>query len=179
MEKHTRGLKTDRSFYVYNFDGKPYEFVGFSEDKAVLSPMTGDDTLLVVNKGTFADNFTSITQGEVFDFINNDDDDEHAAMMSRIGVGYICPFCGGRLGWESDFMTSEVHGLTGGYVKMENHPSIRFAMETLESNPNSGLCGITSRLQADGTTSRSGTACPLSASNSSRSMWNRHLGPLS
>lgn len=141
MERHTRGLKTDRSFYEHN--GKPYEFIGFSEDKAVLSPMTGDSNLLVVSEETFSKDFAQITQGGVFDLINNDDDDEHADMMTRIGVGYICPFCGGRLGWESDFMASEVHGLMGGYVKMEDHPSIRFAMETLESNPNSGLCGVT------------------------------------
>lgn len=87
MERHTRGLKTDRSFYEHN--GKPYEFIGFSEDKAVLSPMTGDSTLLVVSEETFSKDFAQITQGGVFDLINNDDDDEHADMMARIGVGYI------------------------------------------------------------------------------------------
>ena len=144
--RHSNGLKTDRSFYEHN--GKPYEFVGYSEDKAVLSPMTGNDTLLIVKKETFIDNFNPITQGELFDFINNDDDDEHAAMMSRIGVGYICPFCGGRLGWESDFMASEVRGFVGGYVKLEHRESILFAMDMMDRHPESGWCGVTEDIEA-------------------------------
>ena len=138
---HSKGLKTDRSFYKHN--GKPYDFVGFSEDKAVLQELTGEGLLLVVDKKSFVDDFESITPGEVFDFIDNNNDEQHADMMSRLGIGYICPFCGGYLAWESDFMASEVHGLEGGYVEITDKNQIEMVEEHEAGFASSGILGYT------------------------------------
>lgn len=35
-------------------------------------------------------------------------------ISNKIGVGYICPFCGGQMVWGSDFMLSDIDCLGGG-----------------------------------------------------------------
>ena len=143
--KHTFGNKAQREFFAR--DGKPYEFVGISKsdgfDFYVVRCLVGDSDLKLIPDEEFDNEFTSITQGEVFSFINNDDDSEHAAMMDALGVGYICPFCGGRLAWESDFMASEMRGVDGQYVEVTEEEAIKSLSEHHDEYIRSGVMGVT------------------------------------
>lgn len=146
MQKHTTGLKTQRLFFAH--DGKPYELIGYSYSNgttlAIVRNLIEDESLGIIPNEVFETEFKPISQGEVFDYINNDDDNEHAEMMKSIGVGYICPFCGGRLAWESDFMASEVRGIEYAYTEIKDEMSIKFAEESLGSG--NGICGVTDNI---------------------------------
>ena len=117
MEKHTRGLKTDRMFFKNCTTNEPYELITIVDDKYVMRNLiSGEDSIfdLPIFENSIKEpeeTFVEITQAEVFDCIDNNDDEQHARMMEALGIGYICPFCGGKLRWESDFMASEVHGM--------------------------------------------------------------------
>lgn len=116
MENHTRGLRAERLFYK-DSNNQPYELISIVDDRYIMRNLiTGIDSIF--NEPIFGNSikepeevFVEITQAEVFDCIDNNDDEQHANLMQNLGIGYICPFCGGRLNWESDFMASEVHGM--------------------------------------------------------------------
>ena len=110
MEKHTRGLNGIRTFYKSIKDNTPYELVAVTEDSDFILRNLLNGLVNRYWEGSVRSDFIEITQAEVFDCIDNNDDKQHADMMEMLGIGYICPFCGGRLRWESDFMSSEVHG---------------------------------------------------------------------
>ncbi len=129
MENHTRGLKTDRMFFK-DSKNQPYELITIVDDKYVMRNLiSGED--IIFNPPTFENSikepeetFVGITQAEVFDCIDNNNDEQHAKLMENLGIGYICPFCGGKLRWESDFMASEVHGCGKGYVEVKDEDRI-------------------------------------------------------
>ena len=93
--------------------------------------------------------FVEITQAEVFDCIDNNDDEQHAKLMQNLGIGYICPFCGGRLNWESDFMASEVHGMYNSYIEITNPYTIELLNEKEGEYIGSRLMGVTDDIEKE------------------------------
>ena len=97
MEKHTRGLKTNRMFFK-DSKNQPYELITIVDDKYVMRNLiSGEDSIF--NSPIFENSikepeetFVEITQAEVFDCIDNNDDEQHAKIMEALGIGYICPF---------------------------------------------------------------------------------------
>lgn len=148
MENHTRGLRAERLFYK-DSNNQPYELISIVDDKYIMRNLiTGIDTIF--NEPIFENSikepeevFVEITQAEVFDCIDNNDDEQHANLMQNLGIGYICPFCGGRLNWESDFMASEVHGMYNSYIEITNPYTIELLNEKEGEYIGSRLMGVT------------------------------------
>ena len=148
MEKHTRGLKTDRMFFK-DSKNQPYELITIVDDKYVMRNLiSGED--IIFNPPIFENSikepeetFVGITQAEVFDCINNNDDEQHAKLMENLGIGYICPFCGGKLYWESDFMASEVHGMYNCYIEITDKDRIDEMTEHFDEYCGRGMAGTT------------------------------------
>ena len=147
--EHTTGLKTQRLFFAH--EGRPYELIGYSYSNnttiAVVRDLIDDESIKIVPNEVIETEFKPITQREVFDYIDNENDDEHAEMMQSIGIGYICPFCGGRLAWESDFMASEVRGMEGGYVEVCNEDDIEMIYRHEDEYCRGGLMGETDDIE--------------------------------
>jgi hypothetical protein len=93
--------------------------------------------------------FVEITQAEVFDCIDNNDDEQHAKMMEALGIGYICPFCGGKLNWESDFMASEVHGMYNCYIEITDKDRIEEMTEHFAEYCGRGMAGTTDDIEKE------------------------------
>lgn len=156
MEKHTRGLKDTRIFYKDEAN-QPYELITRVDNQFVMRNLiTGED--IIYNPFTNTDNdvvlespdiFVEITQAEVFDCIDNEDDEQHAKMMDALGIGYICPFCGGRLHWESDFMAPEVHGMYNTYIEVTNEDSLANIKEHESEYMSSHLLGVTDNIEKE------------------------------
>lgn len=154
MEKHTRGLKTNRMFFK-DSKNQPYELITIVDDKYVMRNLiSGEDSIF--NSPIFENSikepeetFVEITQAEVFDCIDNNDDEQHAKMMEALGIGYICPFCGGYLRWESDFMASEVHGMYETYVKVEGDDNIKTIEKYFSENCSRGIAGETDDIEKE------------------------------
>ena len=153
MEKHTRGLKTDRIFFK-DSKNQPYELITVVDDQYVMRNLiSGEDCIF--NPPIFENSikepeetFVGITQAEVFDCIDNSDDEQHAAMMEALGIGYICPFCGGKLVWESDFMASEVHGC-GNYFPITDEARIKDLEDHFEEYKRGNIAGETSDIDKE------------------------------
>lgn len=143
MEKHTKGLKDQRSFYKNVGNGQPYELIAITTDNdfVMKNLITGETGCYW--EGYARKDFIEIERSEVFDCIDNNDDRQHADMMRMLGIGYICPFCGGTLHWESDFMASEVNGMCNEYIEIKNPSTI----QTIKTKENeliqSGSLGVT------------------------------------
>ena len=96
MENHTRGLRAERLFYK-DSNNQPYELISIVDDKYIMRNLiTGIDSIF--NEPIFENSikepeevFVEITQAEVFDCIDNNDDEQHANLMQNLGIGYICP----------------------------------------------------------------------------------------
>lgn len=154
MEKHTCGLKTDRMFFK-DSKNQPYELITIVEDKYVMRNLiSGEDSIF--NPPIFENSikepeetFVGITQAEVFDCIDNNDDEQHAKLMEALGIGYICPFCGGKLCWESDFMASEVHGMYNCYIEITDDDRIREIDEHFGEYCSRGIAGTTDDIEKD------------------------------
>lgn len=154
MEKHTRGLRAERLFYK-DSNNQPYELITIVDDKYIMRNLiTGIDSIF--NEPIFENSikepeevFVEITQAEVFDCIDNNDDEQHANLMQNLGIGYICPFCGGRLCWESDFMASEVHGMGESYIEITSPQTIEFLKEKEGEYMGSRLMGVTDDIEKD------------------------------
>ena len=148
MEKHTRGLKTEWMFFK-DSKNQPYELITIVDDKYVMRNLiSGEDSIF--NPPIFENSikepeetFVGITQAEVFDCIDNNDDEQHAKMMEVLGIGYICPFCGGKLNWESDFMASEVHGMYNCYIEITDKDRIEEMNEYFDEYCGRGMAGTT------------------------------------
>lgn len=73
-------------------------------------------------------------------------------VVAKIGIGYICPFCGGYLRWENDFMKSEI-GLWGGenscYVEVENEELLNDLIENEDQMIQSCLMSTTDDIETD------------------------------
>ena len=153
MEKHTRGLKTERMFFK-DSKNQPYELITIVDDKYVMRNLiSGEDSIF--NPPIFENSikepeetFVGITQAEVFDCIDNNDDEQHAKMMEALGIGYICPFCGGRLNWESDFMASEVHGC-GNYIPVTNEEQIKELEDNFDEYKTRNMAGDTNDIEKE------------------------------
>lgn len=154
MENHTRALRTERLFYK-DSNNQPYELISIVDDKYIMRNLiTGIDTIF--NAPIFENSikepeevFVEITQAEVFDCIDNNDDEQHANLMQNLGIGYICPFCGGRLNWESDFMASEVHGMYNSYIEITNPYTIELLNEKEGEYIGSRLMGVTDDIEKE------------------------------
>lgn len=146
MEKHTRGLRTDRVYYNNSKNNKPYELIIISNSGLHVTKnlITGDCEIYKTDE--FLRNFKEITQRDVFDYIDNNDDKQHAVMMDMLGIGYICPFCGGKLCWESDFMTSEVGGLCESYILITKEDKLNYVKENEKEFKESNLLGVTDNI---------------------------------
>ena len=156
MEKHTRGLKTEREFFKRNENaalgivgGEPYELITITESNDYVMRNLISGAVNVYRVWDVKNSFTPITQGEVFDCIDNNDDEQHAKLMETLGIGYICPFCGGRLCWESDFMASEVHGMCNSYIEITNPQTIELLNEQESQYMCSGLMGMTDDIEKE------------------------------
>lgn len=134
---------------------QPYELITIVDDKYVMRNLiSGEDSIF--NSPIFENSikkpeetFVEITQAEVFDCIDNNDDEQHAKMMEALGIGYICPFCGGYLRWESDFMASEVHGMGETYVKVEGDDNIKTIEKYFSENCSRGIAGETDDIEKE------------------------------
>lgn len=154
MEKHTRGLKTERMFFK-DSKNQPYELITIVDGKYVMRNLiSGKDSIF--NPPIFENSikepeetFVGITQAEVFDCIDNNDDEQHAKMMEALGIGYICPFCGGKLRWESDFMASEVHGMYNCYIEITDDDRIREMDEHFGEYCSRGMAGTTNDIEKE------------------------------
>jgi len=154
MEKHTRGLKTERMFFK-DSKNQPYELITIVDDKYVMRNLiSGEDCIF--NPPIFENSikepeetFVGITQAEVFDCIDNNDDEQHTKLMENLGIGYICPFCGGKLHWESDFMASEVHGMYNSYIEITNPQTIELLNEQESQYMSSRLMGMTDDIEKE------------------------------
>ena len=154
MEKHTRGLKTERMFFK-DSKNQPYELITIVDDKYVMRNLiSGEDCIF--NPPIFENSikepeetFVGITQAEVFDCIDNNDDEQHAKMMEALGIGYICPFCGGKLNWESDFMASEVHGMYNCYIEITDKDRIDEMNEHFDEYCGRGMAGTTDDIEKE------------------------------
>ena len=154
MEKHTRGLKTERMFFK-DSKNQPYELITVVDDKYVMRNLiSGEDSIF--NPPIFENSikepeetFVGITQAEVFDCIDNNDDEQHAKMMEAMGIGYICPFCGGKLNWESDFMASEVHGMYNCYIEITDKDRIEEMTEHFAEYCGRGMAGTTDDIEKE------------------------------
>lgn len=154
MEKHTHGFKTNRKFFK-DSKNQPYELITIVDDKYVMRNLiSGEDNIF--NSPIFENSikepevtFVEITQAEVFDCIDNNDDEQHAKMMEALGIGYICPFCGGYLRWESDFMASEVHGMYETYVKVEGDNNIETIEKYFSEYCSRGIAGETDDIEKE------------------------------
>lgn len=154
MENHTRGIKTERMFFK-DSKNQPYELITIVDDKYVMRNLiSGEDCIF--NPPIFENSinepeetFVGITQSEVFDCIDNNDDEQHAKMMEALGIGYTCPFCGGKLHWESDFMASEVHGMYNSYIKVEDEQHISTIEKHETEWMNANLLGVTDDIEKD------------------------------
>ena len=149
MEKHTRGLKTEREFFKSTEDNQPYEVIGITKYNYYVMRNLIDGEITVHLKDTIEGKFTPITQGDVFDCIDNNDDEQHAKMMDALGIGYICPFCGGKLYWESDFMTSEVHGMYNCYIEITDKGRIEEMNEHFAEYCGRGMAGTTDDIEKE------------------------------
>lgn len=156
MEKHTRGLKTEREFFKRNENitlgvvgGEPYELIAITESNDYVMRNLISGAVNVYRVWDVKNGFTPITQGEVFDCIDNNDDEQHAKMMEALGIGYICPFCGGYLRWESDFMASEVHGTYETYVKIEGDDNIETIEKCFSEYCSRGIAGETDDIEKE------------------------------
>ena len=117
-----------REFYR-DQKNQPYELLTVSSPNGdntshlyTLRQLFGDEDTITYNKDVFETQFTPCTQASLFE---TEDDDEYDKMLHRVGIGYICPFCGGYLRWNSDFMTSEVRGMGHCYVKITDDKYIK------------------------------------------------------
>lgn len=154
MEKHTRGLKTERMFFK-DSKNQPYELITIVDDKYVMRNLiSGEDSIF--NPPIFENSikepeetFVEITQAELFDCIDNNDDEQHAKMMEALGIGYICPFCGGKLCWESDFMASEVHGMDTCYVAITDKDRIEEMNKYFGEYCGRGMAGTTDDIEKE------------------------------
>lgn len=155
MEKHTRGLKTDRMFFK-DSKNQPYELITIVDDKYIMRNLiTSEDiiyeapTLESTLANPVQETFVGITQAEVFDCIDNNDDEQHAKMMDALGIGYICPFCGGKLRWESDFMASEVHGMYNCYIEITDKDRLNEMNEHFDEYCGRGMAGTTDDIEKE------------------------------
>jgi len=149
MEKHTRSLKDERFFYKNLETNQPYEVVAITEDNEYVMRNLITGVVNIYHFKMVTSDFIEIIQAEVFDCIDNNDDQQHADMMTALGIGYICPFCGGRLCWESDFMASEVHGMGESYIEITNPQTIEFLKEKEGEYMGSRLMGITDDIEKE------------------------------
>lgn len=147
MEKHTRGLKDERIFCKSKETNEPFELIAISDNDVVLRNLI-DAHASIVNAVKYGTDYVGITQGEVFDCIDNNDDEQHADMMYMLGIGYICPFCGGRLHWESDFMASEVHGC-GNYFPITDEARIKDLEDHFEEYKRGNIAGETNDIDKE------------------------------
>ena len=154
MEKHTRGLKTERMFFK-DSKNQPYELITIVDDKYVMRNLiSGEDSIfnLPIFENSIKEpeeTFVGISQAEVFDCIDNNDDEQHARMMEALGIGYICPFCGGKLNWESDFMASEVHGMYNCYIEITDKDRIDEMNEHFDEYCGRGMAGTTDDIEKE------------------------------
>ena len=148
MEKHTRGLKDERIFCKSKVTNEPFEVIAISDNDVVLRNLI-DAHVSIVNAVKYGTDYVGITQGEVFDCIDNNDDEQHADMMYMLGIGYICPFCGGKLNWESDFMASEVHGMYNCYIEITDKDRLNEMNEHFDEYCGRGMAGITDDVEKE------------------------------
>ena len=154
MENHTRGLKTERMFFK-DSKNQPYELITIVDDKYIMRNLiSGEDSIFnpPISENSInetEETFVGITQGEVFDCIDNNDDEQHAKLMENLGIGYICPFCGGKLRWESDFMASEVHGMYNCYIEITDKDRIEEMTEHFAEYCGRGMAGTTDDIEKE------------------------------
>lgn len=89
-----------------------------------------------------------LTEDDVYIKTKTMDNNEYVRFMDMIGA-YRCPFCGGKLHWESDFMTSEVRGLEGTYYQITEEERINLLKEIEEEYIKSNLMGETDDIEEE------------------------------
>lgn len=152
MQNHTQGLKSERIFCKNKETNEPFEVVAFSDNNVILRNLVDESHHVSIhNANDWGHEFVGISQGDVFSCIDNDDDEQHASMMEALGIGYICPFCGGRLRWESDFMMSEVGFFNNNmsYIKIEDEDRISELVEKEAEYKNSNVLSDTDNIDED------------------------------
>lgn len=153
MRNHTQGLKSERIFCKNKETNEPFEVVAFSDNNVILRNLVDESHHVSIhNADDWGSEFVGISQGEVFDCIDNDDDEQHARMMQALGIGYICPFCGGWLRWENDFMMSEVGLISGensAYIKIEDEDRISELVEKEVEYKKSNVLSDTDNIDED------------------------------
>lgn len=150
MEKHTRGLKTERLFCRNKKTNEPFEVIAFSDNQVILRNLVDEDGHVSIHNAVdWGTEFVGISQAEVFDCIDNNDDEQHAKMMDALGIGYICPFCGGKLNWESDFMASEVHGMYNCYIEITDKDRIDEMNGHFDEYCGRGMAGTTDDIEKE------------------------------
>lgn len=73
-------------------------------------------------------------------------------VKSRIGIGYVCPFCGGTLCWENDFMMSEFSLISAenvGYYKIEDEDRVKELVEQEGQLKKSNVLSDTDDIEKD------------------------------
>lgn len=112
--------KTQYEFYKK--DGVIYQYVLKTDCYHVLRNMKTNENILVTEKELDKE-YTILTEDDMAAETYNMSDSEYRDFIHKVGA-YVCPFCGGTLQWESDFMTSEVRGLESNYYKITNKERI-------------------------------------------------------
>jgi len=153
MQNHTQGLRSERVFCKKKETNEPFEVIAFSDNNVILRNLKDEGHHVSIHDAVdWGNEFVEINQADVFSCIDNSNDEEHARMMQALGIGYICPFCGGRLRWESDFMMSEVD-LIGGenstYVKIMDEDRINELVGQETQLRNSNCLSDTDNIEFD------------------------------
>lgn len=156
MEKHTRGIKTNRIFFKNHTTNEPYELITIVDDKFVMRNLiTGNDIIYEQKNAELPltnqvqDDFVEITQDEVFDCIDNNDDELHDKLMKNLGIGNICPFCGGKLYFDGDFRASNVYGMSNTYIEITNPQAIELLNKSENQYICSRLMGVTEDIEKE------------------------------
>ena len=89
-----------------------------SEECYVVRDLYKDNPPLILTQKEFEYfGFEECTQYDIYRPAG-DNYEEKEKVAARLGIGYYCPFCGGNLRWESDFMMSELGGVSLSYVEV-------------------------------------------------------------
>lgn len=129
--------KTEFQFYK-DADNRLYmEIVVTKNNLHILKEMFGIGEHISVDNEKLSD-YIPQNEDEVYAITKEMSDEEYHNFMGHVGA-YTCPFCGGKLRWESDFMTSEVHGLEHGYYKVTDEEGIKYLKEKHDEYIRSGI----------------------------------------
>lgn len=139
MEHRTFYKSINGAYYMLVSEGRE---IGTDKDMCCLVDLySDDDTPIIMSKVQMRIlSMLECTQAEIFAPAkgNRDIIDK---ITRKIGVGDICPFCGGYLAWESDFMMSEMDLLGGDTGRAYVEITDEFVLDRLKLEENELING--------------------------------------